>query len=487
MSFLKMLDEKAKKKIAPNIEVVKVVTPVPKEEKVEDSNDHDDLLKVINIFESIKLNPSKNAKEKIISDNKDNELFVYILEFMYNTYKVTGIAKKKIAKEIKLKKESPIAINSSVRLLIEFILMNNSGADIAIKSVQESIKTFPEEAREFLTEMVTKSYKCGITSSTINKAIPDLIPEFDVMLAEPYSKNKKKLIDGVTIFVVTIKLDGQRCTLIKQGTNLIFKSRQGKDIENLVEIIPDAKQLPDGVYDGELLAVGTFFESKEQYKETMKRLKKKGPVVGVQFVCFDYIKDPADFFKGKCDTPYIERKNQLYEILVEETVDIDGQEISQNIYSNILYHDNLYIGSDLSELKELFESAVTFGEEGLMINIADAPYECKRVKTLLKYKEFQTADLRVIKVLEGDGKNKGTLGAILVEFEHAGNIYTSKVGSGFTDDQRELYYNNQNLLIDKIVEIQYFEISENEDGTYGLRFPVWLNIIREDKTEISMN
>ena len=75
----------------------------------------------------------------------------------------------------------------------------------------------------------------------------------------------------------------------------------------------------------------------------------------------------------------------------------------------------------------------------------------------------------------------------LWEFLHEGNTYQCNCGSGFSDEERVKYFNNPELLIGKIVTIGYFEISKNEQNTYGFRFPTWKGIIRDDKTEISMN
>ena len=64
-------------------------------------------------------------------------------------------------------------------------------------------------------------------------------------------------------------------------------------------------------------------------------------------------------------------------------------------------------------------------------------------------------------------------------------IYINKVGSGFSKEDREYYWNHKNEILNKIIEISYFEISNNQNGTYGLRFPVFKHI-RLDKDEISM-
>ena len=41
------------------------------------------------------------------------------------------------------------------------------------------------------------------------------------------------------------------------------------------------------------------------------------------------------------------------------------------------------------------------------------------------------------------------------------------------------------FIIGKIIEIGYFEITTNQNETYGLRFPTY-KWVREDKDEISM-
>ena len=128
------------------------------------------------------------------------------------------------------------------------------------------------------------------------------------------------------------------------------------------------------------------------------------------------------------------------------------------------------------------------GEEGIMINISDGAYECKRTKDLIKYKQFNDADVLVTDIIEGEGKNTGKLGAITIMFEGEDRLnYYCNVGSGFTDEERVYYWNNKKELLNKIVTIQYFEMVGNKkDKNFTLRFPVWTGRIRNDKTEISM-
>jgi len=103
---------------------------------------------------------------------------------------------------------------------------------------------------------------------------------------------------------------------------------------------------------------------------------------------------------------------------------------------------------------ELNKSAVEGGYEGVMIKDPDAIYECKRTHSWLKAKPFIEVTLKVVSVEEGTGRNKGRLGAILVEGEDDGYEYSLSCGSGFSDNQREEYWSKRNYLVGQLVEIR---------------------------------
>ena len=59
-----------------------------------------------------------------------------------------------------------------------------------------------------------------------------------------------------------------------------------------------------------------------------------------------------------------------------------------------------------------------------------------------------------------------------------GNIV--KVGSGFSDEERKLYFEHPELIMSHIVEIKYFEETRSSaDNTLSLRFPTWVSNIRD--------
>ena len=86
---------------------------------------------------------------------------------------------------------------------------------------------------------------------------------------------------------------------------------------------------------------------------------------------------------------------------------------------------------------------------------------------------MKTIDVQCIDVFEGEGKNVGMLGGIIVDV----NGVMCRVGSGFTDDEKRYYWKNKNEIVGKIVEIQYQQ--KTNDGS--LRFPVFLRV-RDDKS-----
>ncbi|KAE8226596.1 hypothetical protein CF319_g821 [Tilletia indica] len=119
----------------------------------------------------------------------------------------------------------------------------------------------------------------------------------------------------------------------------------------------------------------------------------------------------------------------------------------------------------LEELKKV--EAV--GGEGLMLRKAGSQYEHKRSRTLLKVKTFYDAEAVVIAIEEGDGKNKGRMGALRCRME---NGSTFKVGTGFKDSHR-----NHPPEVGTVITYKFQELSH--EGTP--RFPVFVGIAA-DKT-----
>lgn len=433
------------------------------------------LLEVKGIFNAISETSSVMGKQNIIKEHKDNELFKMCLKFLLDDMIVTGINTKKYNKKLNLKCSKRL-INNIEELLL-YVQLNNTGTDENIIEVKSFIESNHESLHEFLKGLVCKSLKLGANSKVVNKAFGyNFISVFNVILAESFDKHKSKIKNDE--FILTTKLDGTRNIAIVNDKGVKFYTRQGKPMEGLIELEEEFKNMKHGVYDGELLAEGIFSDSAEQYRETIKRSRIKGIKTGLKMVCYDYIENENDFWNGLDNTSCIDRKNKLKQII----------ELSKDNFNidHIEYLYPLYIGKDKSMIEKYSKEAVSRGDEGIMLSIANSPYKCSRTHYLQKVKLFKTADVLVEEILEGEGRLSGTLGKIKISFKYEGNIYENYVGSGFTDYERKYYWEHKDELIGKVITIKYFETSKNQQGGVGFRFGTWKGkeYIRFDKKGI---
>ena len=423
----------------------------------------DDLFKKLKELQGIS---STNLKKEFIKSNKTDILFRDTLFFLLNPYIVTNISKAKINKKVKPFKTSRQLEN--LWDMYKFLENECTGKDKDIFILQSFLETC--KYKDEVKELITKSMRLGVQAKLVNSALgEEFIPQFSPMLGESYFKNEKKVKGS---FILTTKLDGSRILVIKENGKVKCFSRQGQLIEGLVDIEAELDKIEEDnfVLDGELIAEGDFEDSADMYKETMKRSRIKGNKVGLKIMAYDFIKDVKDFHKGIDETPCHTRKYNLKKLIMKYK------------FSHIEYLQELYIGTDTKEIATQLRIAQDKNEEGIMLNLANAPYECKRSKNLLKVKVMQTCDIKIIGFEEGEGALKGTLGALITNYK-ANDV---KVGSGYSLEEREYLWEHRYELIGKIVEVQYFEETTNKDGGISLRFPVFKRM-RYDKDEESYN
>lgn len=407
-------------------------------------------------------------KQSVLKKYKDDVVVQRYLKIAFDPFMVFGISTKKLNKIV-----GGTVINciESVFDLFDYLENHNTGSDADISICQEVlniVSTNDREAGVVLEALICKDLSIGCDAKTINKEIPDLIPTFSVQLANKYF-DKPSYVEGKT-FAITTKIDGGRIIALKENGQVSFFTRAGQKYEGLVDLEDEMSRLmPDNIcLDGEItLLVRGNLSSKDAYKETMKIVRTKDKEKhGIKMLVFDAM-SVSDFKTQTSSMTYIQRRQMLDCMSAFDTAR----------YFELL--PILYRGSDTGEITRILEEEVSNGEEGIMINICDAPYEFKRTNGLLKVKKMQTMDLEIIGFEEGEGRLAGKLGAVLVRYKN-GNVV--KVGSGFSDDLRVTIWANQSDYLGKIAEISYFEETTNASGGTSLRFPIFKDV-RYDKTE----
>ena len=419
----------------------------------------------------IQASNSKKYKQTVLQKFKDDEDIKRYLKIAFDPYQVYGISTKKLTKEVRV---GECLCPPTVFDLFEYLKEHNTGRDYDVAVCQIALEWIAQDdlkSRYLLEKLICKDLSIGVDAKSINQAFPGLIPTFDVQLAQKYFEKPEKL-EG-KYFAVTTKIDGGRIIAIRENDQVSFFTRAGQKYEGLVDLEKEMLEaFPDGtVLDGEITILeNKGIPSKEAYKQAMKITRADGPKHGLKMLVFDAM-SLEEWKAQKCTHDYIERRLLLAGLFKY------GPKKTDLTFFELL--PELYRGYDTSKVLELLDEAIENKEEGVMINICDAPYEFGRTWSLMKVKKMNTLDLEVVDYEEGSGRLSGTLGAIHVRYKD-GNIV--KVGSGFSDELRKQIWKNPTDVVGKIAEISYFEESSNASGGVSLRFPIFKDF-RYDKTE----
>ena len=319
-----------------------------------------------------------------------------------------------------------------------------------------------EQWNGFYRRILIKDLRCGVSEKTVNKVAPGTVPVFTCSLAHDSAKHEKKMVGKKQI---EIKLDGVRVITIIRGDKVEMFSRNGKQFHNFGHIIEEIEAVIKDhpvpyplVLDGEVMSAN--------FQDLMKQVHRKDGKQTTDAVLHLFDTIPLGCFqKGEWDKPqsfrsaitkaWVEQHTsvlQHVQALDWEDVDLDTQEGQERFVA-------------------LNKAAVDGGYEGVMIKDIDAPYECKRTHAWLKAKPFIEVTLEVTDIEEGTGRNEGRLGAFVCEGVDDDRHIAVNVGSGFTDANRDDFWNSRNSIIGNLVEVRADAITQNQDGTYSLRFP----------------
>lgn len=404
-----------------------------------------------------------NRKKELLSWQKDNDTLKDILYFVFNPYIRTGIGWSKL-KKFNNFSYVEITPEQTIQGMFTYLIHNNTGRDDNIIYVLNFIDAVTkgeiqqDRFKEVLSSIFTKNLKLGISTTSIHTVWPDLIPGFAVQLACKWQDHFDYL-ENKEIFI-TEKLDGNRCFANVKNHKCTFYSRSGREIDGLNQVEEELSRLVDGWYDGELLA--------SDFQETQSTLRTKGNKQEVVFNIFDYVTD-YEVQQQRGISLYIQRRQTLDEIF-------KGIEKFHYVRLVPLIWSGLF---NKEKVRELLTEWTSRGSEGIMINL-NSPYQFGRTIELLKVKNMYTLDLKIIGMSEGSGEFANTCGSLIVDYKG----YNVGVGSGISKEERIEFWENKDKYIGRVIEVQAFEETTDQQGNLSLRFPVYKSL-REIGKEVS--
>lgn len=323
-----------------------------------------------------------------------------------------------------------------------------------------------DQWNDWYRRILIKDLRCGVSEKTVNKVKKDAVPIFTCMLAHDGANHESKIAGKK---LLEPKLDGVRVlTIINMENRTVSQySRNGKLLENFSHITKALEANIDDfersmVLDGEMISTS--------FQALMKQVHRKDNVKASDAVLmlFDIV-PLSEFQKGKSTLGQRRRST-----LLKTFKPIFDKVGSIGIVPQTEVDLDEFVG-DL-QFKEFNKQAIEDGFEGIMIKDLDAKYECKRSAHWLKQKPFIEVSLAVVDVEEGTGKNEGRLGALICEGKDDGKLIKVNVGSGFSDEQREEFWESKDALKGQVVEIRADAATKNQDSedVYSLRFPRFL-------------
>lgn len=280
--------------------------------------------------------------------------------------------------------------------------------------------------------------------------------KFGVALANKYKG--KSLSKGK--WLISRKYDGIRCIVfvdtekreVKAYTRSCHQLHTTGKLTKLLEDHMDEFN-ESFVLDGELVSIDD--DGNENFSKIAGDHRRKDYTIEQpMLLTFDMI-NMKEFMNGTSRDTLTKRLSNLKQTIGDR-------------YKFIRIIEQVEMDND-ERLETMINTGRENGWEGVMIR-KDAKYKGKRSSDLLKVKDMEDAEFKVVSIQRGTGKYKNSLGNVTIEY----NGNSVNVGSGFTDEQRDHYYKNPNKIMGKMITVQYFQKTKK-----SLRHPVFKGI-RED-------
>ena len=427
------------------------------------------MLKPWNIIQELETDNSRLAKEAIIKAvaKQGNNVFFEGCKLALDpmiTFGLKQVPEKKDTSGDGLGRELFLELCTQ---LSSRIVTGNNARDLVQRAMTMAT---PDEWNSWCRRILIKDLRCGVSEKTINKAVEKIngnyiVPTFACQLAHDSANHEGKLAGKK---LVEVKLDGVRViTVVWPDGRVLQFSRNGKELVNF-EHIKEELALNANTFTEPMVLDGEVMSS--SFQDLMKQVHRKDNVAASDAVLWLFDILPLRAFESG-----------IFNMIQRDRSDWLHNWYDNNLNKSMSYIrclDQAIVDLDTAEGQKLFrmynKSAIENKYEGIMIKDPDASYECKRSTAWLKLKPFIEVSLEVVDLEEGTGRNAGRLGAIICEGEEDGRRIRVNVGSGFSDSDRDSFWKASDQLFGNVIEVRADAVTQNQDGTYSLRFPRFL-------------
>ena len=262
------------------------------------------------------------------------------------------------------------------------------------------------------------------------------------MLAYPVN-NKPIIYDKVSM---QPKLDGVRCVIQCDNSQVKAYSRTGKEWKNispiLQKLVPFFEKYPNVILDGELYN----HDLRDDFEQIISIVRKTKPTENdrllslyyVQFHCYDIIDETLTFEERN----YFINKHVKPSRCIKH---VKTQAVATESLSKVIHQQNLLAGY-----------------EGSILRTNDV-YQCKRSHSLRKFKDFHDDEALIVGYVDGKGKREGTLGKFIMQDDN-GVEFGCPPGKGYTYAQLKDILDNISDYIGERATFTYFE--KTKAGSY---------------------
>ena len=210
------------------------------------------------------------------------------------------------------------------------------------------------------------------------------------------------------------KLDGVRCVIQYDNSQVKAYSRTGKEWKNIEHILFNLKPWfalnPNVILDGELYN----HDLKNDFEKIISLVRKQKPddidmlesADMVQFHCYDIIDETKTFEERNAFIIQAVPRNHCVK-------HVKTQAVATESLAKVVHQQNL-----------------DNGYEGSILRTNDT-YACKRSHNLRKFKDFSDAEATIVGYLDGKGKRTGTLGKFIMQ-DDEGVEFGCPPGKGYT-------------------------------------------------------